>query len=80
MFLIIKKVVHMATGRTGVRETSNPQRPLSSPAVGLDDWEEQLNILTRLGVLLFSRVKSPKELSNKGIWVEILLVIFSNTI
>lgn len=71
---------HGHRGRTGVRETSNPQRPLGSPALVLDDWEEQLNILTQLGVLLSSRMKSPKELSNKGIWVEILLLIFSNTI
>lgn len=71
---------HGHRGRTGVRETSNPQRPLSSPALGLGDWEEQLNKLTRLGVLLSSGVKPPKELSNKGIWVEILLVSFSGTI
>lgn len=67
---------HGHKGRTGVRETSNPQTPLGSPALGLDDWEKQLNILIRLGVWLSSRVKSPKELSNEGIREEILLLTF----
>lgn len=30
---------HGHKGKTGVRKTANPQRPLSSPTLGPDDWE-----------------------------------------
>lgn len=39
VFLIIEKVVHMATKEGLGSKTSNPKRPLSSPVLGPDDWE-----------------------------------------
>lgn len=76
VFLIIKKVVHMAT-----KERLGSKKPQThrGPSVALPlAWMtgDKLDVLIQFGVLLSSRVKSPgSSVSKKGIQVEILLII-----